>query len=513
MNDIDDKLKQEAAAPISRLSALGLKKKWDKVSGIMKISAADEVMTPAKIICLSLETGRVSMVYGRRILKRIKLIASRSYVVNEGRYATPEFTASCLSLALEEFDAGGSKVILNIPKEWTILQTADLPMTVKENLATALNYELDRLTPLNPDEAYWDFKILKEEDNKIEVFIAATKADFIDPYLRAIREKGIQVGGMTFHLAGIGALFNYIRYPDDVLFLEINEDSYDGMLMKEGVIAEPFSDFFGTDDENAKTQQVLNEILPYRDYFLTQNKSPLIIIYHGSGGYSVPSQKIPFQAKELKDIMQTSLLNKLVEGDIVKDQWKAAGGALEYLWPKAVRFNLLNKGQREQQKTPLALTISLLLLILSIGILYWIAPLELERRKQEVMNTQIQAMKEEVKKVEMLKKDVDILGAEIVKIHDFKENRYMSLSIIQELTSLLPKTAWLTRVRITDKGLDIEGYASRATEILPKLENSPFFAKVEFASPTVRDTRVNADRFIIKMELEPGNLKKGMANK
>jgi len=513
MNDIDDKLKQESPALISTPLALGLKKKWGKASRILKISATDEVMRPAKIICLSIETGRLSLLYGTRILNRIKLVTARSFVVDEGRYATPEFTASCLSLFLEEIAAGGIKVILSIPKEWTILQKADFPITVKDNLATALNYELDRLTPFNPDEAYWDFKILKEEDNRIELLVVAAKAELIDPYLRAITEKDIQVEGITFHLAGIGTLFNYIRYHHDILFLEINHDSYAGMVMKDGIISEPFSDFFRTGAEGAKTQQILNDVLPYRDYFLAQNKSPLMIIYHGSGGYSVHPEKVPFQVKELKDIIKTSLLDKVVEEDIVKDQWKAAGGALEYLWPKAVRFNLLRKGLREQQKTPMTLTILLFLLILTFGALYWIAPLELERRKQEVMNAQIQAMKEEVKKVEMLKKDVDILGAEIVKIHDFKENSYMSLSILQELTSLLPKTAWLTRVRITEKGLDIEGYASRATEILPKLENSPIFAKVEFASPTVRDTRVNADRFIIKMELEPGNLKKGIANK
>jgi hypothetical protein len=60
----------------------------------------------------------------------------------------------------------------------------------------------------------------------------------------------------------------------------------------------------------------------------------------------------------------------------------------------------------------------------------------------------------------------------------------------------------LTRTRITDTAADIEGYANSATEIISKLEASQYFKKVEFASPTIRDTRLNADRFVIKMELE-----------
>jgi general secretion pathway protein L len=83
--------------------------------------------------------------------------------------------------------------------------------------------------------------------------------------------------------------------------------------------------------------------------------------------------------------------------------------------------------------------------------------------------------------------------------------------MLKELTTILPKSAWLTRVRLTDTAVEIEGYAASATELLPKLEESPFFKKVEFASPTFRDARLNSDRFVIKMEIEgtgsPGKVK------
>jgi general secretion pathway protein L len=78
----------------------------------------------------------------------------------------------------------------------------------------------------------------------------------------------------------------------------------------------------------------------------------------------------------------------------------------------------------------------------------------------------------------------------------------MDLDIMKELTTILPKTAWVSRVKITEEGVTLEGYATSATGILSKLEASPFFAKAEFASPTFRDTRMNADRFNIRMEIE-----------
>ena len=103
---------------------------------------------------------------------------------------------------------------------------------------------------------------------------------------------------------------------------------------------------------------------------------------------------------------------------------------------------------------------------------------------------------------ENLKKEIDAVNTDISTIATFKENRQMALNILKELTAVLPKTSWLTRVRITETNVEIEGYAGSATELLPKLEASPLFKKAEFASPTFRDARMNSDRFIIKMEIE-----------
>ena len=81
----------------------------------------------------------------------------------------------------------------------------------------------------------------------------------------------------------------------------------------------------------------------------------------------------------------------------------------------------------------------------------------------------------------------------------------MTLNILRELTSILPKNAWLSRARLTSTSVDIEGYAGTATGLLPKLEASEYFRKVEFASPIMRDARMNAERFNIKMEVEDTN--------
>jgi Tfp pilus assembly protein PilN len=144
-----------------------------------------------------------------------------------------------------------------------------------------------------------------------------------------------------------------------------------------------------------------------------------------------------------------------------------------------------------------------LLLILGtlVGI-YWVVPLQIESRRLALIDKQIAQTKGEVKKVETLKKEMEALTRERNMISDFKNARRMSITLLKELTVIVPKDAWLTRVRISENQINIEGYAPSATLLVPKLEASPFFKKVEFAAPTYRDPKLNQDRFQIKMEQE-----------
>jgi Tfp pilus assembly protein PilN len=134
--------------------------------------------------------------------------------------------------------------------------------------------------------------------------------------------------------------------------------------------------------------------------------------------------------------------------------------------------------------------------------LYLVAPFRIEEQRLHQIDRQIMLRKEEVKKVEALKKEIGALDTEISTIANFKETGPMALDILKELTSIMPKSAWLSRVRISPTTVELEGYAASATGILSKLEASKYFRKAEFSSPTFRDTRMNADRFNIKMEIE-----------
>jgi Tfp pilus assembly protein PilN len=162
----------------------------------------------------------------------------------------------------------------------------------------------------------------------------------------------------------------------------------------------------------------------------------------------------------------------------------------------------LSRGRAKSTRVPWALTIILLTTLFSMVMLSFFVPMYLGNQKVKAIDGEISARKEAIKKIEALRREYNSLQDDQKAIEAFKQTKPKAIKILKELTVILPKSVWLTRVHISDTGVAVEGYATSTTNILQKIEASSYFSKVEFASPTIRDVSMNADRFVIRMELE-----------
>ncbi|MBI5050019.1 MAG: PilN domain-containing protein [Nitrospirae bacterium] len=400
---------------------------------------ADNIILPKKSLCISIEKAAISLAYGTRFLTRIKINALRKYPlkergINSNRegYPQPEELASTIPLVVSELNAVKAKITLSIPKKWVVIKKVELPITAKENLKGVMSYEMDRLTPFSSEEALYDFRILKEDDKNIIILLVAVRADLANKYLDLLRGKGIYVSRLSVNLSGLGCLSHYIEKNSDSIFVEIDENEYEGALLR------------------------------------------------GPQG----QKHLPYAA---------------------------IGGVLEELWQsgipiprggKANGINLLKKGVHERQKTPLLFTIIFLLIIVALWLGYTLMPLKIEEKRLGKIDSEIAIRKGDIKKFEWLTKDIKEIQKEISDIRSLKESRPMALDILRELTTILPKNAWLTRMHITENTAEVEGYAASATGLLSKLEASRYFKKVELASPAFKDIKKGVDRFSIRMEIE-----------
>lgn len=494
---------REKLTAFASSSSTGFKKLWKPLSGILTFSLADDAIYPARTLSASLEKGLLSVTHGSRFLSQIRVRGIREYYFDDDKYPQPEVFASSLSLAMSDLGASRSDVSFGIPKAWAVIRTTQFPATVKENLSNVVSYELDRITPFRSEDAFYDFRILGEDAGKLTVLVAAAKTDVVQPYIDALKEKGIAVGRVTVNLSGIETLCRYMDRKDtgtDFVFVETKKEGYEGALFLNGSIT-TFAGNFPGEDEKTKADTIVPEITRSVNTITQHGRTPQVVLLLRDKNPSLRELLKSRVVQPLKILNETDMPVRL-SGQYKEIPYAAIGAALESLWKKAKGFDLLSKGADEKPKSPMALTIILIIAILAMWILYIIAPLRVEEKRLQEIDRQISLRKEEVNKIESLKKEIDALSNEISTINGFKENKPMALNILKELTTILPRNTWATRVRITEASVELEGYSSSATGLLSKLEASRYFKKSEFASPTFRDTRMNADRFNIKMAIE-----------
>jgi len=72
------------------------------------------------------------------------------------------------------------------------------------------------------------------------------------------------------------------------------------------------------------------------------------------------------------------------------------------------------------------------------------------------------------------------------------------LDILQELTTIIPSTAWLRTFNYTNGKIQLDGFADSATALIPLLEESPLFEDVVF-NAAITKNKENKEVFRINL--------------
>lgn len=479
----------------ARRATQGLASSWR----LLTLSLGDDRVAPKSGLSVSLDAGGASIAYGTRLFSKIRIKDLQSLPAADKEFPQPEKLAAALVLARSKMKGRQASVVLGIPKNWVVMTRVELPATVKENLIDVVSYELDRLTPFSPDEALYDFRLLKEEDGKLTLMLAAAKADLVNPYLQALREQGMNVSAVTVNLSAAGTLATFLAGAESTLFAEVDGNRYEGALLASGSLVDTFSGRFDGETSESRAERALDQARSVIDRAGLTSEPQLVLLLKDSG-YEAPFKGLAPRATVVtfrKGMEKLSLPPEQKE-----ISYTSIGALLESLWPRAQGLNLLSRGHHPKTRPAVGLTLLLLFALAALGVLYVLAPLSIEEKRVQEIDRQIALRKDEAKKVEVLRNEVEGLENEVRTIAQFKKGKPLSINLTKEITTVLPSGVWLSRLRIGETSIDMEGYAPSASELLSKLEASPFLKKVEFASPTFRDARMNADRFVIRMEIE-----------
>lgn len=123
--------------------------------------------------------------------------------------------------------------------------------------------------------------------------------------------------------------------------------------------------------------------------------------------------------------------------------------------------------------------------------------------RHETALADIQAREASLKtKVQARREAEARLQASVAEVDAFKRLRATTpskVAALEELSRLLPDTAWVTDLKIEGNTIDVSGLATQAVQLVPILERSAFFRDASLTSPLTFDQREDKERFSIRV--------------
>jgi len=140
-------------------------------------------------------------------------IESIGRTLGAGEIAAREI--SSLLAGSERVPRGTADVMIQLPGEEVLRRRFELPAARRSTLARAVPFELERLSPIEPDRLYYDFTMLPSPKAKkqAELEIRIVKRSSVDSAIALAREAGLRVGTIWF--AGDAREASWRSFPVD----------------------------------------------------------------------------------------------------------------------------------------------------------------------------------------------------------------------------------------------------------------------------------------------------------
>jgi len=414
---------------------------------------------------------------------------------------------SLITAFISKHQISKERVSISIPREKVVVRFFRLPVATKENLRKVLEYEAPKYIPFDKEETYFDYQILKEEEEWLHLIAVFVRKKDLDPYLSLLKKIGIQPLSVQIPSAAALNLFWYhegYKGKEISVLLDLNEPFFEMNLLQGKDWRESFHlplPFAGREEKiiNAFTQSGINgDSLSQATFF----------VYGLEAGKKLPNLG---EKESVKGVFLPPL--DRVEGEKEKSSaaylYASIGLPLRGLTKTAINLNLLPSEMRKKVRQigkPLFMILICLALILSLT--WGMGIYSVYRNELDDLRAEIKKRKPEMEAVDKLQKERAELAKEILEFEKIRSAEVSKVEILKELSSILPSTVWIWNFRYSGREIEISGFADSASDLISLLDKSSLFEKVEFLAPVTkeRERRLGGDkekeRFKIKMRLE-----------
>jgi Tfp pilus assembly protein PilN len=402
---------------------------------------------------------------------------------------------------LPHLNPGRDQIYVCLPQEQTLVQEVFLPLASEDNLSQVLEYEIERQLPFKREDVYYDFLPAGRKGDKLCVYVFAIAKRNLDGVVALLESLGIKPNGVETTAT---ALANYLLFTGQMgaerAALVAGHTGHWEMI---GVETK-------SNGWHPAAQLLFSHRLPNASWAHGAGKELLLEC----------SRQFPalFRCGDLASLNGLAAERLAAAEDLVKlgnprlkgfdpggepNVIPAIGTALRGVREASLKSNFLRheNGTEDGAKT-LSLVNGVLLTLLAIALTAWGVsyPIkdELRLRQLQAENGKlapaIEALRREEDQLERLRKEANFISA-------LEQRRGEVLRVIDELTKIVPNSAYLSNLRYRAGVLEIQGNAENASTLIPLLERSAVFENVGFNAPSNRG-RDNRETFSLKADLE-----------
>jgi Tfp pilus assembly protein PilN/Tfp pilus assembly PilM family ATPase len=422
-------------------------------------------------------------------------------------------------------DIWPENVVVSMPRSQFTFQTFELPAPDLKSVNSMVVFELERHFSAGMGGLYHGFQAKKKTENQFHIVSAAIKKETANYYLALINRLGIDTTRIELSdLANVNLVLNGLEQKNMLwAIVDLSSHEIDITIVKDRRVE--FSRNFQLDDPDFRDTYFRSD-LPQDHYeALSAGLSKIIVenledtlascrnltdsetieqIHLVGGGPFAPylanrleeDTEVPTLRAKLSDKMNTRKCKGFTTAfmatsfSLAMSGLKAPENGINLL-----PVELLPKKQKTNLKFTLGLTAAVLLLALGLVI----NKIVYNNTTLASLNHQLEEIKNQVGDLEKIDLEFNNLKLEIDRLNAIRAKYPIKVPILAELSRTLPPDTWLTSLKISKKQVEIKGYSSLASKLVPLLEQSPYFQETNFVGTILKESK--GEKFTIRTQI------------
>lgn len=436
----------------------------------------------------------------RQTFRDIRLVAQGAVPIDAERPLKDQIEdmTTGINAFIKSHQLAGAALFMGFPSSTALWREIELPSAAGENLSETLRYEAEKYFPLPPDEIYLDYQVVATDRaaGRIKVLVTVVKRGDLEPFIDLAARLDAVVVGASPGLCALAHLRQHhpqwcpgeaaafvIKTPTGLQMARFSN----GALRAARVVA-------GVVPDARRLRSGLQSVLSADGDVDDTPPGPVFF-----SGEDLTEETV---REWLPDAPERKVLPIDFDGTLAADADPAAVGlALRNLIRPKLATNLLPREVRRRPSRASLYALAGATALVLLALLAWGGGQVMARRiEQGHLEAEINRISGEVAHIDQMQAEIEALRRRIDYLRPGGSMPLPALDVLNELTGLIPDTAWLRELDMNGEAVKIDGYGDNVSELISLIDASPRFTEVRFLSAITRG-RDGKEKFRIGFRL------------